>query len=140
MAAQARERLIALRREFIAETVGSHPSKVDLVAHAKHAGYFVHIHVLMAPESLVIRRVRLRVDAGGHDVPETKIRARYRRLWANVAAIIGIADTVDVYDNSGEGPRIVARFVAGEQVGEVRWPPWTPVELVQLNRSVVSLP
>jgi predicted ABC-type ATPase len=133
MAEQARELLLEQRREFIAETVASHPSKVDLVARAKQAGYSVHVHVMLAPEDLVVHRVRRRVDAGGHDVPEVKIRDRYQRLSPHVAAMVGLADTVEVFDNSGAGPRTVALFVAGEPVGAARWPTWAPEALTELT-------
>jgi predicted ABC-type ATPase len=133
LAEQARQRLLAQGREFNAETVASHPSKVDLVARAKQAGYHVHVHVMLAPEYLVVQRVVRRVAAGGHDVPETKIRARYQRLWAHVAAMVQIADTVEMFDNSGEGPRTVALFIAGELVGHAHWPPWTPTALTELT-------
>lgn len=129
LAAQARGTLIAARRAFIAETVASHPSKVELVASAKEAGYRVHVHVLLVPEELAVARVARRVAAGGHDVPEDKIRARYERLWGHVSTMVDLADTVEVYDNSGEGPRTVALFVAGQPVGTPRWPPWTPAAL-----------
>jgi len=133
MAEQVREQLLAQRREFIAETVASHPSKIDLVARAKQAGYYVHVHVLLAPADLVVQRVRRRADAGGHDVPETKIRDRYQRLWAQIAAMVAIADIVEMLDNSGDGPRTVALFITGEQVGQAHWPPWTPAALSQLT-------
>jgi predicted ABC-type ATPase len=133
MAAQAREQLLVQGRELIAETVGSHPSKVDLVARAKQAGYYVHVHVMLTTQDQAVVRVRRRVEAGGHDLPETKIRDRCRRLWSHVAAVVGIADIVEVFDDSGDGPRTVALFIAGEQVGQAHWPAWAPDALVQLT-------
>lgn len=65
--------------------------------------------------------------------PEVRIRERYQRLWTHVAAMVEIADTVEVFDNSGEGPRTVALFVAGEQIGQARWPTWTPSALLRLT-------
>jgi predicted ABC-type ATPase len=133
MAHAVREQLIAERREFIAETVASHPSKVDLVAHAARAGYYVAIHVLLVPEDLAVQRVGRRVEAGGHAVPEGKIRARHQRLWTQVAAMIPLADAVEFYDNSGDRPRSVASFVSGEPIGVARWPTWMPDALVRLT-------
>jgi predicted ABC-type ATPase len=88
MARRVREQLLADRREFIAETVASHPSKVDLVAQAAQAGYYVAIHVVLVPEDLAVQRVARRFQAGGHGVPEDKIRARHQRLWTHVAAMV----------------------------------------------------
>jgi predicted ABC-type ATPase len=67
------------------------------------------------------------VQAGGHDVPETKIRGRYQRLWALVADAIALSDSATVYDNSRlRGPRIVAQLSGGDVVGSPDWPAWTP--------------
>ena len=77
-----------------------------------------------------MQRVRHRVSAGGHDVPEGKIRERYQRLWALVAAAIMRSDSATLYDNSSlRGPRIVAQFSGGFAVGLSAWPEWTPKEL-----------
>lgn len=62
-------------------------------------------------------------------MPEDKIRSSWHRLWDNVAAMIELADSAEVFDNSGTGPDTVATFVAGEIVGGPRWPAWTPSAL-----------
>ena len=63
--------------------------------------------------------------AGGHDVPETKIRERYQRLRALVADAIAISDIATVDDNSRlRGPRIVAQLSGGDVVGFPDWPGW----------------
>ena len=130
IAADTRTRLIDLGRSYIAETVFSHPSKLELLDAAHAAGYTVVLHVLLIPQELAVQRVRHRVSAGGHDVPEDKIRGRYQRLWALVAAAIADSDSTTVYDNSGlRGPRIVAQFSGGFAIGVPAWPAWTPEEL-----------
>jgi predicted ABC-type ATPase len=127
IAADTRAKLIDLGRSFIAETVFSHPSKLDLIHAARRAGFTVVLHVLLIPEDLAVERVRHRVRAGGHDVPETKIRQRHRRLWAPVAEAIALSDLATVYDNSRlRGPRIVARLSGGLTVGSPDWPTWAP--------------
>jgi predicted ABC-type ATPase len=130
VAAETRSRLIELGRSFIAETVFSHPSKLDLVRAARAADYTVVLHVLLVPEDLAVERVERRVLAGGHAVPEDKIRERHRRLWPLVATAATASDTATVYDNSRrEGPRIVARMSGGMAVGSASWPRWTPEAL-----------
>jgi predicted ABC-type ATPase len=89
----------------------------------------VHLVVVAVPEEYSVERVRLRVAAGGHDVPEEKIRSRWQRLWDNVVAMIELADSAEVFDNSGPSPTTIATFVAGEIVGAPRWPNWTPEAL-----------
>jgi len=130
VAAATRARLIELRRSFVAETVFSHPSKLELIDAAHMADYTVVLHVLLIPEELAVQRVRHRVNAGGHDVPENKIRDRFRRLWALVVTAIACCDSATVYDNSTlEGPRIVAQMSSSHLIGAPIWPAWTPQAL-----------
>jgi predicted ABC-type ATPase len=130
LAERTRAKLLLGGISFIAESVFSHPSKVELVRVAKQNDYTVIMHVLLIPEFLAVRRVAYRVQAGGHDVPEQKIRERYARLWKNVAASVPLVDTVIVYDNSRHsGPVIVAEFQGGMALGPLTWPDWTPQPL-----------
>lgn len=130
VAAATRQALIAAGQPFVAETVFSHRSKLDLIADARAAGFHVCLHVLLVPEDLSVLRVERRVAAGGHSVPETKIRARYERLWRLVAQAILAADSAVVYDTSPRvRPVVVARFASGVPVGAVHWPAWTPPDL-----------
>lgn len=128
-AALERDRRLVARESFITETVFSHPSKLDLVEVAVSRGYIVHLHVIMVPADVAVRRVseRVQYDAG-HDVPEDKIRQRYERLWSLVALARGRADRTDFYDNSlAERPfRHIAEYQNGLTIGTPSWPEWTP--------------
>jgi predicted ABC-type ATPase len=136
VAADTRARLIELRRSFIAETVFSHPSKLELIDSARAGSYTVVLHALLVPEDLAVERVKRRVMAGGHEVPEDKIRERYQRLWPLVATAITRSDTATVYDNSAlKGPRIVAQLSAGQLVGAPAWPAWAPSDLTSRWRA-----
>ncbi|MDD7814517.1 zeta toxin family protein [Mycobacterium sp. CSUR Q5927] len=131
VAAQTRMALIEQGRSFIAETVFSHESKLDLIATALAHDYTVVLHAVLIPEALAVQRVRYRVAAGGHAVPEEKIRDRYHRLWPLVAEAIKMADVATVYDNSrAVGPRVVAQFAGGAEIGELAWPAWAPEALI----------
>lgn len=126
-AAAERELRIAQRQSFVTETVFSHPSKVDLVAAAKRAGYLVTLHVVIVPVELAVLRVSERATRGGHDVPTSKIRARWLRVWPQVVAAAPFADEVVVYDNSvaSRPYRIVARVRDGASIVPPDWPRWT---------------
>ena len=127
VAAATRKALIERREPLIAETVFSHPSKLDLLREATAAGYYTALHVVMVPEELAVARVAARVAGGGHTVPEDKIRGRYRRLWSLVVDAITLADSATVYDNTRRaGPREVAVLSHGFVVGNPSWPDWTP--------------
>ncbi len=137
VAADRRSELIAQRRSFATETVFSHPSKVELVREAAEHGYLVTLHVVLVPEALAVARVENRVEHGGHDVPEDKIRERYQRLWAHIAEAIELAHESYVYDNTtAANPyRLVGRFERGRIVGGADWPTWTPAELRSLTSA-----
>ncbi|MHB1890703.1 MAG: AAA family ATPase [Acidimicrobiales bacterium] len=127
IAAATRARLIELSRPFVAETVFSHPSKLDLLDVARGAGYYIAMHVLLVPEELAVARVAYRKAGGGHGVPEDKIRGRYQRLWDNVAVAVTRSDSATFWDNSRfDGPVCVALFADGVVVGSPSWPPWAP--------------
>ena len=130
LAARTREHLIRAGEPFVAETVCSHPSKLELVRTARDAGYYVALHVLMVPVELSVARVRARVANGGHDVPEVKIRERHARLWSVVADAVLMADVATCWDNSRHnGPDEVATFFDGVPVSTPHWPRWTAAEL-----------
>jgi predicted ABC-type ATPase len=133
VAADTRAKLLKLGTSFIAETVFSHPSKLELIEAAHTVDYTIVLHVLLVPEELAVQRVRHRVSAGGHHVPEDKIRGRYQRLWPLVDTVITRCEFTTVYDNIGlKGPRIVAQLNDGFVIGSSDWPAWTPLALQAL--------
>lgn len=127
-AAGERATLLAARMSFITETVFSHPSKLELVDAAIAQGYLVHLHVILVPVEVSVNRVRARVRAGGHDVPEQKIRDPYTRLWDLVAKARTVADRTEFFDNSSaKNPfHRVAAYEHGLPLGEPSWPAWAP--------------
>lgn len=129
IAERTRTTMIGLGRSFIAETVFSHPSKLELIDLAHDHDFRVVLHVVMVPEDYAVERVRLRVDSGGHTVPEDKIRARYARVWPLAARAIALSDQAAVYDNRARRTTVVARFVDGICPTPPQWPDWTPTAL-----------
>ena len=130
--AEARRReLLVARQSFLTETVFSHQSKQDLIDDAVAAGYLVTVHVVLVPEDLSVARVELRAADGGHTVPEEKIRARHRRLWALVAQARDRAYWTHIYDNgAADHPfRRIASYRRGHLVETCDWPDWAPAEL-----------
>jgi predicted ABC-type ATPase len=92
------------------------PDKLDFVARAKTAGYFVRVFFIGTNDPPInAARVAGRVMAGGHTVPIEKIISRYGRSMANLTAAIDIADRVYVYDNSVDAveARLCARTADG---------------------------
>ncbi|MBO6267205.1 MAG: hypothetical protein J6M06_03120, partial [Synergistaceae bacterium] len=80
---------------------------LNLLRKAKAKGFFIRcIYVLTADVSVNIMRVRSRSAAGGHDVPEEKIKSRYTAALALIPALVEICDIVHIYDNTDEPQRI----------------------------------
>lgn len=75
-----------------------------LLQEAAAAGHRVNIWFcgLESPE-LHLQRVRARVSQGGHDIPEDKIRERWRGSRENLIHLMPILHHLRVYDNSAEG-------------------------------------
>ena len=126
-AAAERTARIDRRESFVTETVFSHPSKLQVLRDAGVAGYLVHLHVVAIPADLAVARVAQRVDRGGHDVAEDRIRSRYDRLWSNVVEALPLVRDLTVYDNSSARRpyRAVASYENGRLIGEAAWPAWS---------------
>ena len=123
LAAMTRERLVAARASFVAETVFSHPSKLELIRSARAAGYIVWVSFVgVATADLTVARVGQRIREGGHPVPPEKIRSRYANLRANVLASVTRVDRMTVIDNSTQGRalRDVLLFERGERVWQAK--------------------
>lgn len=71
-------------------------------------------------------RVRLRVSHGGHDIPEAKIRERYRSSIANLVALLPHLSRLQVYDNSRDAapgtPVADPRRLLQMEGGRIAWP------------------
>ena len=101
LAATRRAELLGQRRDFVTETVFSHPSKLELIDEARRSGYTIIVmQVGVSSPDLSVARVRARVDEGGHTVPEEKIRARYARNGPLIRQAVLKADRGLVFDNS----------------------------------------
>lgn len=103
LAAALRADLIGQRESFVFETVLSDPvgAKVAELAETGRTG----MHVVMvfirvdSPETSK-QRVAMRVMQGGHDVPDEKIEARFRRTLANLERAIKALPVVIIFDNT----------------------------------------
>ncbi|MDM0057604.1 zeta toxin family protein [Variovorax fucosicus] len=101
IAENRRQQALRQRIGFVSESTFSHPSKLELVAEARRAGFRVVLyHVNVRRPELSVARVAQRVGEGGHDVPEDKIRERYERNQPLIRAAALQADYAFVYDNS----------------------------------------
>ena len=82
----------------------SHPSKVDILLRAKHAGFFVQVFFIGTEDPQISAdRVALRVAQGGHDVPRDRIAPRWFRTMNQLASAIRLSNRTFIFDNTAVG-------------------------------------
>lgn len=108
--------LVDSGENFAFETTFSGQSVQRLMDRAAARGYDVHVYYLWLPSpDVAVRRVRRRVEAGGHDVADDVVRRRFWRSLRNAKRLwTGGATTWRLYDASALGP---PRLVAFNQQG-----------------------
>lgn len=109
--------LIATGATFAMETTLATRSVVKLIREAQQKGYFVTLLYfwLNTPE-LAIERVKMRVAAGGHNVPENTIRRRYKAGIQNLFKLyIPICNYWMVADNSMSPLKVIAKGFKSEK-------------------------
>lgn len=113
---RGREQLERAIREGISyafETTLGGRTMTRLLLHAASRGHAVRIwYVGLTSPELHIERVKARAAAGGHDIPEEKIRERWGESRKNLIRILPHASEIVAFDNShtvsiqeGEAPR-----------------------------------
>lgn len=120
--------MISDGRSFAWETVFSHESRLEIMASAKRQGYLIHLfYITTKNPDINVARVRTRVQQGGHDVPEDKIRSRYKRSISFLPQMIVAADEVMVFDNSSDNiePKLLfQKFIEGEEGSDPQMIAW----------------
>ena len=82
-------------------TLGGKSVTEKILGAAKSHDVLIWFCGLSSPE-LHIARVKSRVAAGGHPIPEEKIRGRYPNAQLNLIKLMPHAAYIKVYDNSAE--------------------------------------
>ena len=102
--------LAARQEDFSFETTLAGRAYAGWLGGLKAAGYeiFLYYFWLDSPETS-IRRVAIRVSAGGHHIPDATIRQRYAKSVGNFFELYRpLCDEWRVYDNSDDYTRFVA--------------------------------
>ncbi len=114
------ERAIDTKVNFAFEsTLGA--TTIPTLLQRAAASHDVHILFvgLDSPERH-LARVAARVRAGGHDIPEAKIRSRYSSSRANLIDLIPLLASLRVYDNSEEVVSVATTIPLPTRVLEMR--------------------
>lgn len=97
-------------QDFAFETTLSGRSYLRIIRRLKQKGYEVAIFFLWLPKvEIALSRIKRRVRAGGHDIPEATVRRRFQRSLANFfSQYRRIANEWVLFDNSRRLPQKVA--------------------------------
>ena len=109
--------LIASGETFAMETTLATRTVANLIREAKREGYYVTLLYfwLNTPE-LAIERVKQRVAAGGHNIPENTIRRRYAAGIRNLFELyLPICDYWMITDNSMSPMEVIAKGFKNEK-------------------------
>ena len=100
----------AANHSFAFETTLSGKNYAKHIVEWKKQGYHITMFFLSLPNAeFAITRVANRVAAGGHNIPETTIRRRFKSGLNNFQTIYKpLADSWSLYDNSKEQPLLLA--------------------------------
>lgn len=123
--------LAEARADFAIESTLSGRSAANFLKRLLGVGYDVHVLYLWLPSpEFSVVRVRQRVQAGGHDVPEVVIRRRFLKSLRNFDAIYRRLATVwRLYDGSADGELIeIASGGADEPTNIVDQTKWNALQ------------
>ncbi len=142
-AERRRQECVDRGENFAFETVFSHPSKIDLIARAKAAGFIVRLYFVSTESPMLnVARVRKRIAEGGHPVPEDKVIARYRRTMSHLPAACMMVDEAVLFDNSGLSMRAVAEIAWSDDQATVRLirplPSWIGAWVSEITPLIAS--
>lgn len=103
--------------DFAFETTLSGRTYIRILQGLKKKQYTLHMFYLWIPSAdLALKRVEERVEAGGHNVPETAVRRRFQRTWNNLTKEYqALLDALFVFDNSERDPVLVYDKIGAEQ-------------------------
>ncbi len=131
-AEQIRHMLLQAHKDFTFETVLSTDRNLDLLRQAKKQGYEIYaVFVLTNNPNINVLRVKSRVKAGGHDVPEDKIIRRYEKSLRNLSQLVRIADHTRVIDNSGDKPHMICE-ISNQQLVIWETDYWSKKDILRL--------
>ncbi len=109
---------VAAGRNFAFETTLSGKTYFRMLRGMKERGYLIVLFFLWLPSAdMAVKRVRYRVQQGGHNVPEHVVRRRYAAGLENFSVLYKpIADIWLLYDASQLPPRVVAHREGGQEI------------------------
>jgi len=129
-----RSELLNQGKKFTFETVMSHASKVEFLKKAKTKNYKNYLYFVCTDNPEInVKRVRQRVDIGGHPVPKEKIVNRYYRSLDLLKSAVSETYRTFIFDNSGKKSKFILEIFKGEELKykDDEIPPWVDKYLLK---------
>lgn len=113
--------LAAGNSDFAFESTLASRSFTRIITDCKQRGYSFHlVYIWLGSIALAQERVRLRVLAGGHSIPQQTVARRYFRSLENLFSLyLPLADSFLAFDNSTPAIRLVAERNEGQEHTQV---------------------
>ena len=101
------------RRSFVFETTLSSRHALRVLNHAKEAGFDVAlVYVILDSSRRSLGRIKLRVRAGGHHIPDVDVIRRYENSLKNLGEALRQAHQWVIVDNSPSVPLVLFEYGA----------------------------
>ena len=102
--------------DFGFETTLAGKTYIKLLNELKQKGYSIHLFFLWIKNvKLALERIELRVQQGGHSIPEATVRRRFRRgIFNFFHEYQPIVDSWVIFDNSEDVPKMIAFKESGK--------------------------
>lgn len=131
------ERMDALakaKKSFAFETTGASHAFASKMEAAKQAGYRLGLLYLWLPSvDMAKKRVKRRVELGGHDIPVADIERRYGRSLRNLLKLyLPLVDEANIYDSTK--PTTRAQDLIAGKLGD-RWRVAQPALWAMIERG-----
>lgn len=102
---------------FNQETTLSGKSIINNIKTSKQRGFYVVMNYVGLENPQIAKdRVRLRINKGGHGIPDDAIERRYYESLKNLNDVIKVCDEVNIYDNTE-----MFKIIACIKNGKIIW-------------------
>ena len=82
---------------FNQETTLSRKSIIRNIQTAKEKGFFIHLNYIgLESVEIAKKRIKHRVNNGGHGIPNEVVERRYVESFANLQDVITLCDVIDI--------------------------------------------
>lgn len=101
---------------FTQETTLSGVRTLKTIQLAKEHGYFIRLYYVgISSSDESVKRIRARVEKGGHDIPSVDVERRYNKRFEDLNKVLPYCNEVFFYDNE-KGFKMIAEYKNGELI------------------------